>query len=102
MYIVLSLYPLGYSSVYIVLIRIPVLEKLAHLCNLKRTLSVDMHMTTILKTAPKDGYILPLWEQKWAYRATALAYCQRETMNIVANVDGNQYTKEEIENAIIK
>lgn len=59
-------------------------------------------MTTTLRTAPKHGYILPLWESKGDYRATALAYCQREKVYIVQNVDGNEYTKEEIENSIIK
>ena len=53
-------------------------------------------------TIPTNGYILSLWGITVAYRATALAYMQRENLTEVENSDGNKYTLEQIKSAIIK
>jgi len=51
---------------------------------------------------PSGGYILPLWEQSHAYRATAHAYMKREKIYFVENVNGETYNLTQIENAMIK
>ena len=51
--------------------------------------------------APTRGYKLP---QGYGsdYRATAIAYLQREGLFSVENIDGNWYTLFELQNSIIK
>lgn len=49
---------------------------------------------------PIDGYLMPLWNYG-GYRATALAYMQREGLNSIENYNGKWYTISEIKNAII-
>lgn len=51
-------------------------------------------------SAPDRGYNLELWNQS-GYRATAIAYMQRENINRVANVNGYYYTLNELKNAAI-
>ena len=51
--------------------------------------------------APTQGYILPLWDNKGSYRATAQAYLQQTTELAVENKDGNWYTLEQIESAML-
>lgn len=50
---------------------------------------------------PAMGYILPLWESKGDYRATALAYMERENVDEVENLNGVTYTKEQIKKAML-
>jgi len=53
---------------------------------------------------PKQGYILPLWENtqtQFVYRATALAYCQRENKQGVSHIDGSYYSIHKLKNSII-
>jgi len=52
------------------------------------------------KIAPKDGYLLKLWKQK-AYRATALAYLQRENLTVIENENGEFYNIDQLKNSII-
>jgi hypothetical protein len=52
-------------------------------------------------TPPKHGYILEKWGQI-GYRATALAYMQREGLARVQNEDGKWYDFEDVNNAIIR
>ncbi len=49
---------------------------------------------------PTTGYILDRWEQTKQYRATALAYMQRENLKEVKHENGNTYTLEEVQKAI--
>lgn len=51
--------------------------------------------------APSQGYILPLWDFKGSYRATAQAYLKQTTELAVENKDGNWYTLEQIENSML-
>lgn len=52
---------------------------------------------------PSTGYTLPLWKQGNQYRATALAYMEREKVNSVYNsITKRHYQKETIKNALIK
>ena len=51
--------------------------------------------------APKDGYILPLWDGKGFYRATAQAYLRQTTELAVENRDGNWYNLKQIEDSMI-
>jgi hypothetical protein len=51
-------------------------------------------------TLPVAGYILPLWNQKGQYRATAHAYMKRENVQVVENLNGKKYTLEQIEKGI--
>jgi len=51
-------------------------------------------------TPPKDGYILTLWNLKNSYRATALAYMERENIKQVENKDGKNYFINDIKKAI--
>jgi hypothetical protein len=50
---------------------------------------------------PIDGYILERWGQKGVYRATAFAYMQREKLDKVTHNNGQTYTFNEIESAMI-
>jgi hypothetical protein len=54
-----------------------------------------------METAPTRGYILPLWKDTNAYRATALAYMLREKINTVENINGRTYTIADIKASII-
>ncbi len=51
--------------------------------------------------APKDGYILPLWDGKGFYRATAQAYLKQTTALSVENRDGNWYNLKQIEDSMV-
>lgn len=53
-----------------------------------------------MKQAPAHGYILANWNQT-GYRATAIAYLQREGVHTVENVDGNFYTLAQLKGATI-
>lgn len=44
---------------------------------------------------PSFGYELPLWLQI-GYRATAIAYMERENVKIVTHQNGNRYTLDEL------
>ena len=46
--------------------------------------------------APPAGYILPKWNQRNQYRATALAYLQREKDDFVEHYNGHFYSIEDI------
>ena len=54
-----------------------------------------------MRQTPDRGYILPIWDDKNAYRATADAYMTREGVEQIGNQDGNTYTKEEVKNSLI-
>lgn len=54
-----------------------------------------------IKDVPAGGYVLPLWGQKGVFRATALAYMQRENIYTVENINGEWYSLPEIQNAVI-
>jgi len=58
-------------------------------------------MKTTKPKAPKDGYILPLWDNKGYYRATAQAYFQRENVTEVENRNGFFYSLEELESEMV-
>jgi len=58
-------------------------------------------MLSIKETAPQDGYILPKWNESGSYRATAVAYMEREAMGEVENQDGNTYTLEHLKASLI-
>ena len=58
-------------------------------------------MFNVTEKVPTDGYILPLWNRKGAYRATALAYMKREIVKEVEHYKGRWYTLNQIESAII-
>jgi len=49
---------------------------------------------------PTNGYILKLWDS-YGYRATALAYMQRENLCFVENLNGSTYSLAQIKAAII-
>lgn len=49
---------------------------------------------------PSNGYRLEKWEQI-GYRATAIAYMKRENVSSVKNTNGNEYSLQQLENAII-
>ena len=51
--------------------------------------------------APDKGYILKKWNTQ-GYRATAIAYMQRENVNLIENIDGNFYNLETLKNSVIK
>ncbi len=55
-----------------------------------------------MRQTPDRGYILPIWEDKNAYRATADAYMTREGVEEISNQDGNTYTREEVKNSMIR
>ncbi len=57
---------------------------------------------TTTKVIPTVGYKLPIWGLLYAYRSTALAYMQREELNEVNHVNGQTYTIDEINKAIIR
>jgi hypothetical protein len=59
-------------------------------------------LSTVKPAPPTRGYILPLWESRNDYRATARAYLQREDTQRVENENGFHYSLTEIENALIK
>lgn len=50
---------------------------------------------------PNNGYILPLWD-RITYRATAVAYMQRENIKEVMNTNGVYYSLEQLKNALIQ
>jgi len=49
---------------------------------------------------PSHGYKLELWNIT-SYRATALAYLQRENVNAVENVNGRWYTIDQLKGAML-
>jgi hypothetical protein len=50
---------------------------------------------------PKSGYLFPLWNNEGQdYRATALAYMERENLTEVENINGRFYTRSQIKSAI--
>ena len=51
-------------------------------------------------SAPTRGYILPIWANADAYRATAHAYMKREGVTEVSNRDGNTYSIDQIEKSL--
>jgi len=53
------------------------------------------------KAAPEKGYILPHGNYS-SYRATAVAYMERERIRTVENVNGNWYTLTHLKNSMIK
>jgi hypothetical protein len=53
------------------------------------------------RIVPTSGYLLPLWENKGTYRATALAYMQQENVNSIEHYSGEWYSLLEIQNAVI-
>ena len=54
-----------------------------------------------MNNVPTKGYVLHLWGITNCYRATALAYMQRNNLKQVTNTDGRNYFLSEIETAII-
>ncbi len=50
---------------------------------------------------PKRGYILTLWRQSNAYRATAVAYMQREGLKQVEHANGTNYFLNELKEAML-
>lgn len=54
-----------------------------------------------IEKVPAQGYNLPLWKFTFAYRATALAYMQRENVRTVEHKDGRMFTFDEIKEAIL-
>lgn len=50
---------------------------------------------TVKQTPPKDGYKLERWNQV-GYRATAIAYLQREGLDTIETWDGQWYTLAEL------
>lgn len=50
---------------------------------------------------PTTGYILKNWDIRGAYRATAIAYLQREKIFAVENTNGNYYNLLQLKNALI-
>lgn len=57
--------------------------------------------TTTTNRVPATGYILALWDNKNAYRATAAAYLERTGLKVVENKDGIFYTLQELREAMI-
>lgn len=53
------------------------------------------------RVIPTSGYYLPLWDYKGTYRATALAYMQRENINSIEHCSGEWYSLAELQNAVI-
>lgn len=53
------------------------------------------------RIVPTRGYLLPLWDNKGAYRATALAYMQQENVNSVEHFSCEWYSLAEIQNSVI-
>lgn len=51
-------------------------------------------------TIPREGYLLTNWNMI-GYRATALAYMQRENLNFVEHRSGKVFSLEQIKSAII-
>lgn len=51
---------------------------------------------------PDRGYILPLWDSYGNYRATAIAYMQREKIDFVEHANGETYSFAQLEGATIK
>jgi len=58
-------------------------------------------MTLFNHRVPVRGYILPLWDSAGDYRATALAYMQREDVKEVKNSNGKTYSLETIKKAML-
>lgn len=50
---------------------------------------------------PSTGYLLPNWDNKGTYRATAIAYLQQENLPSVENVNGNWYTLQQLKDSCI-
>ena len=50
--------------------------------------------------APTFGYILPKWNQSGQYRATALAYLQREKEDFVQHFNGYFYSINDLKDAM--
>jgi hypothetical protein len=50
---------------------------------------------------PPNGYILTDWDMNKAWRATALAYMQREKKDQVTHENGLTYTYEQIRDAVL-
>ena len=53
-------------------------------------------------TPPPRGYILPIWDQSGQYRATAIAYMQREKVSSVKNANGETYTLDQLQKAVTR
>lgn len=58
-------------------------------------------MLTFKDKVPSFGYVLTKWDVV-GYRATALAYMQRENLDCVEHRNGKIYPRKIIEDAIIK
>lgn len=58
-------------------------------------------MLTFKEKTPSFGYVLRKWNVV-GYRATALAYMQRENLNSVEHRNGRIYSRKAIEDSIIK
>ena len=58
-------------------------------------------MKTTKPLAPSMGYLLPLWDNKGSYRATAQAYFQRENVTEVEHRNGFFYSLEELESQMV-
>lgn len=54
-----------------------------------------------MESIPATGYTLPLWNLRGQYRATAIAYMQRENVDSVENSNGKFYTLNMLINATI-
>jgi len=50
---------------------------------------------------PKKGYILPLWEKSNSYRATAIAYMQREKRPFIENSNGKVYSLSRLQGSLV-
>ena len=50
---------------------------------------------------PSFGYELPLWYDKLSYRATAVAYMERESITQVKHSNGKVYQLDELKEAML-
>ena len=55
----------------------------------------------VKKIIPNKGYTLTLWRANWGYRATAVAYMERENLKMVSHENGNNYSLQELKDAMI-
>lgn len=60
-----------------------------------------MNLYNINEVCPTIGYILPKWNQRNRYRATAIAYMERENEVVIQHSNGNWYTLGQLRTASI-
>ena len=55
-----------------------------------------------MNQVPTQGFYLPLWNDHAVnYRATAIAYLQRENLTEVKHTNGSYYTLTDLKNALV-